>query len=75
MYDSSQDFLQPNTTSNKVDLTSGVAPTSTLMSNLGLTTGHEIIACAFAEIPGFSKMGYFKGVRPFVLLIDLLLLL
>ena len=60
--DSSQDYLQFNSTAGKSDDSATYdAPSDTLFNNYGYAIGNVVITYCFAEIPGYSRFGYYEG--------------
>ena len=61
--DGTLDYLILNDTNAKADLTLGTYgfTTSSTITNLGFGNTHELIAYCFAEKPGYSKFGSYKG--------------
>ena len=60
--DSSQDYLQFNSTNGKADDSASYnAPSDTLINNYGYSNGNVVIAYCFAEIQGYSRFGYYDG--------------
>ena len=60
--DSSQDYLQFNSTNGKADDSASYnAPSDTLINNYGYSNGNVVIAYCFAEIQGYSRFGYYEG--------------
>ena len=60
--DSSQDYLQFNSTNGKADDSASYnAPSDTLINNYGYSNSNVVIAYCFAEIQGYSRFGYYDG--------------
>ena len=60
--DSSQDYLQFNSTNGKADDSASYnAPSDTLINNYGYSNSNVVIAYCFAEIQGYSRFGYYEG--------------
>ena len=63
-------YLDLNTVETTDGWLNNTAPTSSVFTlsggNYGNTNGNTHIAYCFNQVPGYSKFGYFKGLRPFV---------